>query len=66
MPILKAENITKIYGNKRSGMQVKALDRFSIDIEEGEFVGVMGLQVVEKPRYLIFWLQLIHQLLASY
>lgn len=42
MPILKAENITKIYGNKRSGMKVKALDRFSIDIEEGEFVGVMG------------------------
>ena len=42
MPILKAENITKIYANKRSGMQVKALDRFSINIEEGEFVGVMG------------------------
>lgn len=42
MPILEAKNITKVYGNKRGGMQVKALDKFSISIEEGEFVGVMG------------------------
>lgn len=42
MPILEARNITKIYGGKRGGMKVKALDKFSISIEEGEFVGVMG------------------------
>lgn len=42
MSILKAENINKIYGNKKGGMTVKALDNFNINIEEGEFVGVMG------------------------
>ncbi|MCT8976395.1 ABC transporter ATP-binding protein [Clostridium sp. CX1] len=42
MPVLEAKNITKIYGDKRGAMQVKALDKFSISIEEGEFVGVMG------------------------
>lgn len=42
MSILKAENITKIYGDKRGGLKVKALDMFNINIQEGEFVGVMG------------------------
>lgn len=42
MSVLKAENITKIYGDKRGGLKVKALDKFSINIEKGEFVGVMG------------------------
>lgn len=42
MSVLKAENITKVYGDKRGGMQVKALDKFNISIERGEFVGVMG------------------------
>jgi ABC-type lipoprotein export system ATPase subunit len=42
MKVLKAENITKIYGNEKGGMQVRALDRFNISIVKGEFVGVMG------------------------
>lgn len=42
MSVLKAENITKVYGDKRGGLKVKALDRFSLSIEKGEFVGVMG------------------------
>lgn len=42
MSVLKAENITKIYGGKKGGMMVKALDKFSLEIESGEFVGVMG------------------------
>lgn len=42
MSVLRAANITKIYGNKKGGLTVKALDKFSISIEEGEFVGVMG------------------------
>ncbi|TAH60270.1 MAG: ABC transporter ATP-binding protein, partial [Gottschalkiaceae bacterium] len=42
MSILKAHNITKIYGGKRGSMTVRALDQFSISIEKGEFVGVMG------------------------
>lgn len=41
MTVLKADNLTKIYG-KNGGAMVKALDKFSIDIEKGEFVGVMG------------------------
>jgi putative ABC transport system ATP-binding protein len=42
MPILQAKDITKVYGSRKSGLQVKALNRFNISIEEGEFVGVMG------------------------
>ena len=42
MSVLRAENITKIYGSKKGGLKVKALDKFSISIENGEFVGVMG------------------------
>ncbi|WMJ81580.1 ABC transporter ATP-binding protein [Clostridium sp. MB40-C1] len=42
MSILKVQNITKIYGGKKGGMKFKALDKFSLEIEEGEFVGVMG------------------------
>ncbi len=42
MSILKVENITKIYGGKKGGMKFKALDKFSLEIEKGEFVGVMG------------------------
>jgi len=42
MSVLKAENITKIYGDKRGTLKVKALDKFSININQGEFVGVMG------------------------
>lgn len=40
--VLRAENITKIYGSKKGNMTFKALDKFSIEIESGEFVGVMG------------------------
>ncbi|QAA31554.1 ABC transporter ATP-binding protein [Clostridium manihotivorum] len=42
MVVLKAENITKIYGDRRGSLTVKALDMFNINIEKGEFVGVMG------------------------
>ncbi|AAK79485.1 putative ABC transport system ATP-binding protein [Clostridium acetobutylicum] len=42
MSVLKAENITKVYGDKRGGLKVRALDKFSIKVEKGEFVGVMG------------------------
>lgn len=42
MSVLKVENITKIYGGKKGGMKFKALDKFSLEIEKGEFVGVMG------------------------
>ncbi|MBU5674830.1 ABC transporter ATP-binding protein [Alkaliphilus sp. MSJ-5] len=42
MSILKVANLTKVYGNKKSGLTVKALDKFNMSVEDGEFVGVMG------------------------
>ncbi|SHJ22848.1 putative ABC transport system ATP-binding protein [Clostridium cavendishii DSM 21758] len=42
MSILKAQNITKIYGGKKGGLKFKALDKFNLEVEKGEFVGVMG------------------------
>lgn len=42
MSVLRAENISKIYGGKKGGIMFKALDKFSLEIEKGEFVGVMG------------------------
>lgn len=38
--VLRIENIEKYYGNKSNLM--KALDRISLEVEKGEFVGIMG------------------------
>ena len=38
--ILKVEKIQKYYGNKNN--LTKAIDGISFEIEEGEFVGIMG------------------------
>ncbi len=38
--ILCAENVTKIYGSKNN--QTLALDHFSFEVHEGEFLGIMG------------------------
>lgn len=38
--ILKAENITKIYGSKNN--PTLALDQFSFEVHQGEFLGIMG------------------------
>ncbi|WP_138342707.1 ABC transporter ATP-binding protein [Intestinibacter bartlettii] len=40
MSILKAENLVKIYGQGEN--EVKALDNVSLEIEEGEFVSIVG------------------------
>ena len=40
MSILKAENLVKIYGQGEN--EVKALNNFSLEIEEGEFVSIVG------------------------
>lgn len=42
MQILKAENISKIYGSKKSEKHYTALKSISFEVEEGEFLGVMG------------------------
>lgn len=42
MQILKTENISKVYGKKKSSKQYMALRSISFEVMEGEFVGVMG------------------------
>lgn len=42
MTVLKATNLTKIYGGQKGTVPVKALDGFQLHVEEGEFVGIMG------------------------
>ena len=38
--VLEVKNIEKYYGNKSN--LTKAIDNISFDVEEGEFVGIMG------------------------
>ena len=40
MGILKADNLVKIYGQGEN--EVKALNNVSLEIEEGEFVSIVG------------------------
>jgi putative ABC transport system ATP-binding protein len=42
MKILKVENISKIYGSKKSAKNYIALKNISFEVNEGEFIGVMG------------------------
>ncbi|WP_432409375.1 ABC transporter ATP-binding protein [Wukongibacter sp. M2B1] len=42
MRILKSENIIKVYGKKKSSKQYMALRNISFEVQEGEFIGVMG------------------------
>lgn len=39
-PLLAFRNVSKIYG--RGGAAMRALDEVSLDIEEGDFVAIMG------------------------
>ncbi len=40
MKILKVENLSKIYG--KGNTEVRALDNISFDVEEGEFIAIIG------------------------
>ncbi|MDP4091367.1 MAG: ATP-binding cassette domain-containing protein, partial [Bacillota bacterium] len=42
MKVLSAKNITKVYGGSGDAVSVSALNGIHIEIEAGEFVGVMG------------------------
>jgi putative ABC transport system ATP-binding protein len=42
MEILRAKNLTKIYGSERGEESTNALNRISFSIDTGEFVGIMG------------------------
>lgn len=41
MNVLQADGLTKVYGSRHK-VVTKALDNFSLDVKEGEFVGIMG------------------------
>lgn len=41
MAVLVAENISKMYGNRRS-VQFEALNQFNLSVDRGEFLGIMG------------------------
>lgn len=40
--IIKVENVTKIYSSFKGATEYKALDEISFEINEGEFIGIMG------------------------
>jgi len=42
MQILKVENVSKVYGTKKSSKEYMALKSISFEVSEGDFVGVMG------------------------
>ena len=42
MPILKLENISKVYGTKKNSNKYMALKRISFEVNQGDFIGVMG------------------------
>ncbi len=42
MLILKTQSISKTYGSKRKGKQFEALKNISFEVNQGEFIGVMG------------------------
>lgn len=42
MEVLRAHALTRIYGTKKSMLSYKALNEVSLQVEAGEFVGVMG------------------------
>lgn len=42
MQILKVENISKVYGTKKTSKKYTALRNISFEVDQGEFIGVMG------------------------
>ena len=52
--ILKVEKIQKYYGNKDN--ITKAIDGISFDVEEGEFIGIMGASGSRKNNIIKLYL----------
>ncbi|MGE5560344.1 MAG: ABC transporter ATP-binding protein [Chloroflexota bacterium] len=42
MDVVRASNLTKVYGGQRGIAPVRALDAFDLTVSAGEFVGIMG------------------------
>lgn len=52
MEILRAENLTKIYGTGEN--QVVALDHVSFSVNKGEFLAIIGHPVPANPHCFTF------------
>lgn len=48
MALLELRNVSKIY--HLGGEEIRALDDVSLDLEQGEFVSIIGLPAVANPR----------------
>ena len=55
--ILKIDKIEKYYGNKSS--LTKAIDNLSFNVEEGEFVAIMGASGSGKTTLLNYFLLIL-------
>ena len=42
MQIIKVENVSKVYGTKKNSNKYTALKNISFEVNQGEFIGVMG------------------------
>jgi putative ABC transport system ATP-binding protein len=42
MNVLEVKNVRKVYGSRLGGSVCNALNGFDLEVEEGEFVGIMG------------------------
>mgnify|MGYP001427192197 CR=1 FL=1 len=49
MKILEVKNITKFYGNHEN--EVRALRGINLEVEEGEFISIIGTSGREKRHY---------------
>lgn len=50
MAILSVKNIKKTYITRFGGNQVQALKNVTFDVEQGEYVAIMGNQDPERRR----------------
>lgn len=48
--VVRVSNVEKVYGKKGEN-QFKALNNVSMEIDNGEFVGIMGHRVLVKQHY---------------
>lgn len=47
--ILKVEHLEKYYGNR--GNVTKAVDDISFTVTQGEYIGIMGVELQKERRY---------------